>query len=216
MGYINKCAEAFKKLIETTTYTYHVSLNKKIRVFSIDFDKKDFRHAIGLQYLNDIDVPKSPAKTLDWILNEKTPVTDEFLSKSKYYKGTANDEKDIELRIKEFSYIEEYLDDNNIVYIYSPKDAPANNSLISCDYIIESYSKARKTTVYIFLKHRNDKDSNCAIVSFCVKKNTSYGGLYCYVMLKDKIENGTKRNLFRHNRYTDEQILENEPDYKSD
>lgn len=49
MEIIQECARNFKLLTETTTYTFHVSLNKKITVFDIDFEERDFHHAIGLQ-----------------------------------------------------------------------------------------------------------------------------------------------------------------------
>ena len=121
-----------------------------------------------------------------------------------------NDEKDVELRISEFRYIEEYLDSENIVYIYSPQNVPKNNSLIVCDYIIESKLSNRNTTVYIFIKQRKGKDSSFRVISFGVKKKVSYGGVYTYIMLKDKIVNQIRRNLFRHKKYTQEQIEENE------
>ena len=211
MDKIQKSAIAFRNLVGKAIYTYHVSVNKRVTVFHLDFNAKDFKHAAGLHYLSDLDIPKNSARILNWILNDRNPVTDKFLSLSCHYKTSAQDERDIPLRITELAYIEEYLDDSNIVYIYSPKDSPANNSLIKCDYIIESYSAERKQTVYIFIKHRSGMESNCGIVSFCVKKNTSYGGIYCYIMLKRKCKNGISVELFRHKKYSLEQsdIIEN-------
>lgn len=52
MEVIQECAQNFKALVETTSYTLHTSLNRKITVINIDFDIKDFHHAIGLQYVN--------------------------------------------------------------------------------------------------------------------------------------------------------------------
>ena len=73
----------------------------------------------------------------------------------------------------------------------------------------------RKQTVFIFLKHRAGTDSPCRIVSFGVKKNVEYGGIYQYVMLKDKTVNGNRVNLYKHPRYTGEQILLAEPSAKA-
>lgn len=215
MDIIQECALNFKLLTETTTYTFHTSLNKKINVFSVDFRLADFHHAIGLQYLDDISIPKNTKKTIEWILNKENPITDEYLATDSEYKGKPNQERDVELRISEFRFLEEYLDEENIVYIYSPKDSPYKNSIIPCDYIIESYLKSRNHTVFIFLKHRGGKDSPCRIISFGVKKNVQYGGIYQYIMLKDKFKNNVRINIFKHPRYTSSQILLNEPTAKA-
>lgn len=211
MDVIQECAKKFEALVKTTTYTFHTTLNKKISVFQIDFKIVDFHHAIGLQYLNDVEIPNNRKKTISWILNDAKPITDGYLSKDSNYKGKPGQERDVELRISEFRFLEEYLDEDNIVYIYSPKDSPYKNSIIPCDYIIKSYSKVRNQTVFIFLKHRSDKESPCRIISFGVKKNVEYGGIHQYVMLKDKTINGTRINLYKHPRYTEKQILLAEP-----
>lgn len=86
MEIIQECAARFKRLAESTTYVFHTSLNKKISVFSIDFKISDFHHAIGLQYLNDVTIPKNTKKTLDWVLDKKKPVTDKYLAMDSNYK----------------------------------------------------------------------------------------------------------------------------------
>ena len=213
---IQECAQNFKELSDTTSYTFHTSLGKKISVFDVDFKPGDFHHAAGLQYLTDISIPRNVNKAIPWILDKKKPITDDYLAKSKGYKGKANQERDIELRISELRFLEEYLDQENIVYIYSPKDSPRNNSIIPCNYIIKSHSSKRNQTVFIFLIHRAGKDSPCRIISFGVRKNVEYAGIYQYVMLKDKTINGNRINVYRHPKYTDEQIVANEPDVNAD
>ncbi len=178
MDKIQECASVFRTLASTTSYIFHTSLKGKISVIEIDFQESDFHHAIGLQYLVDIDIPRNTKKTVDWILDNK--ITDA------------------------------YLDSNNIVYIYSPHNAPKNNSLISCDYIIESKLPDKNTTVYIFIKRRQTNSNSFRIISFGVKKKVSYGGIYTYVMLKDKIVNAVRKTIYRHKKYTDEQVLINE------
>lgn len=216
MDTIQECALNFKLLIENTTYVFHTSLNKKAIVFSIDFHYTDFHHAIGLQYLHDISIPKNTKKTIDWILDTEHPITDNYLSSDSEYHGKKGQERDVELRISEFRFLEEYLDEKNIVYIYSPKDSPYKSSIIPCDYIIESTLQSRHQTVFIFLKHRSGIKSPCRIISFGVKKNVQYGGIHQYIMLKDKVKNGIRVNIFRHPRYTSKQILMNEPEAKAD
>lgn len=210
MDKIQECASAFRTLASTTSYIFHTSLKGKISVIEIDFQESDFHHAIGLQYLVDLEIPRDTRKTVDWIIDNK--ITDDDLSKSCFYKGKLNDEKDIEKRISEIRYIEEYLDSDNIVYIYSPHNAPKNNSLIQCDYIIESKLPNKNTIVYIFIKRRQTNSNSFRIISFGVKKRVSYGGIYTYVMLKDKIVNSVRKTIFRHKKYTDEQVKVNEED----
>ncbi len=67
MEIIQECAKAFKNMVGTTSYVYHVSLNKKIKTFEIDFKTVDFHHAIGLQYLEDVSIPKNKKKTIDCV-----------------------------------------------------------------------------------------------------------------------------------------------------
>ena len=95
-------------------------------------------------------------------------------------------------------------------FCYSPHNAPKNNSLISCDYIIESKLSNKNTIVYIFIKRRQTDGNSFRIISFGVKKKVSYGGIYTYVMLKDKIVNTVRKTIFRHKKYTDEQAAMNE------
>lgn len=149
-------------------------------------------------------------------MNSRDPVTDEYLARSEFYRGKPNDEKDIESRIANLRFLEQYLDVDNAIRIYSPKDGPQNNSFIKCDYIIESQLKDSHTIVYIFLKHRCGVESPCGIISFVVKKNASYGGQKLYWMIKDKIIDGTRNTLYRNPNYTLEQKLENESVFPMD
>lgn len=209
MEKIQECAINFQKLIDTTSYVFHLA-KRKVTVVTLDFAEKDFLHASGLHYLTDLSIPKNKKNTINWILNKDNPITDEFLEQSEFYKGRDGDEKDVERRISELRFLEDYLDENNIIRIYSPKDGPKNNSIIKCDYIIESQLKGSHTIVYIFIKHRAGEDSPCCIVSFGVKKNISYGGINIYWMLKDKIVNGIRATIFQNPKYTNEQKLKNE------
>lgn len=214
MNKIQECAARFLNLVNTTSYIFHLA-NRKVRVISLDFEQKDFHHLAGLQYLTDISIPKNKKDTISWILDKNKPINDEYLAQSKFYKGKLNDEKDIENRIANLRFLEQYLDEDNFIRIYSPQNGPKNNSFIRCDYIIESQLKGSQTTVYIFLKHRSGSESPCGIISFGVKKNVSYGGQNLYWMLKDKIVNGTRITIYQHPKYTLEQKQKNECDYLS-
>ena len=211
MDKIQECAVNFKHLVESTSYIFHLA-RKRIRVVKLDFEMSDFHHLAGLQYLSDIEIPRNKKKTIDWILCDRKPITDIYLAESEFYKGKANDEKDVQRRIEELCRLEEYLDEDNIIRIYSPKDGPKNNSLINCDYIIESELPGSTTIVYIFLKHRRGIDNPCCINSFVVKKNVSYGGQNLYWMLKDKIVDGVRNTIYQHPKYTNAQKEHNQID----
>lgn len=213
MDKIQECAVRFLSLVNTTSYVFHLA-NRNVRVITLDFRKNDFYHLMGLQYLTDINIPKNKKNTISWILDENKPVKDEYLAQSKFYKGKPTGEKNVENRIANLRFLEQYLDEDNFIRIYSPKDGPRNNSLIKCDYIIESRKKGFNDTVYIFLRHRSGTDSPCGIISFVVKKYVSYGGQNLYWMLKDKIVNGTRQTIYRHPKYTLEQKLKNEADFE--
>lgn len=209
MDKIQEAAVRFLDMAYTTSYVFHLA-NRNVRVVSLNFMLKDFHHMAGFQYLTDINIPRNKKKTISWILNADHPITDEYLAQSKFYQGKPNDEKDVENRIAQLPFLEQYLDENNIIRIYSPKDGPQNNSLIECDYIIESKLPGSLTTVYIFLRYRDGIGSPCAIISFVVKKNVTYGGRNLYWMLKDKIVNGIRKTIYQHPQYTLRQKLENE------
>ncbi len=204
MDVIQKCAAHFLKLINTTSYIFHVA-NKKVYCISVNFEQKDFYHLAGLHYLSDISIPKDKRKTISWILNSQNPITDGYLARSEFYKGSASSERHVENRIKELGKLEEYLDTNNIIRIFRTTDKSNSGSIINCNYVIESKLEGSSTVVYIFLKHRGGEDSPCCVVSFAVKKNNSYGGQKLYWMLKDKVVNGKRITLFQHPNYLDGQ-----------
>ena len=91
MCIIQECAINYRKLANTTSYIFHTSLKGKISVIEIDFEERDFHHAIGLQYLTDIDIPRNPKNAISWILDNS--VTDVYLSQSSFYKGKINEFK---------------------------------------------------------------------------------------------------------------------------
>lgn len=130
------------------SYEFHVSEKRKIKRILLDFSQKDFFHLAGFQHLKDISLPRNRAKTVEYILNRK--ITDETLLKSKYYYRREKDEKNIRGRIGELRYLEEYLDTNNIIKIFSTKEIFCLHSTIDAEYIIESSLPERKKTVYIF------------------------------------------------------------------
>lgn len=188
-------------------YEFHVSDKRKIKKLLLSFSQKEFFHLAGLQYLKDIALPKNRNTTIQDILDKK--ITDELLEKSKYYVNSLKEEKNIRDRICELQYLEQYLDTNNIIKIFSVKDTPFLYSDINADYVIESSLIQRSKTVYIFLKERKEQQGVYCIVSFFAKKNLTYGGFKLYWMLKRKFMLGQSVTLYQHDNYKEISMEQN-------
>lgn len=191
-------------------YEFHVSEKRKIRKMILSFSQKEFFHLVGLQHLNDIALPNNRNTTIQDVFNNK--ITDEILSKSKHYVNSIKDEKNIRDRICELQYLEEYLDTNNIIKIFSVRDTPFLHSDINADYVIESSLLKRSKTVYIFLKERKEQPGVYCIVSFFVKKKLTYGGAKLYWMLKRKVVQGQTSTLYQNQNYDETSVEQNGED----
>lgn len=183
-------------------YEFHVSDKRKIKKLFLNFSPKEFFHLAGFQHLIDIALPRNRNTTIKDVLAGK--ITDQILSKSKYYVNTIKDEKNIRDRICELQHLEEYLDTNNIIKIFSIKDTPFLYSDIDAEYVIESSISKRNKTVYIFLKKRREQSGVYCIVSFFVKNRLTYGGQKLYWMLKKKTVREQTTILYRHENYNEE------------
>ena len=192
MDVIYECGVNFGKLIGTT-YQCVVSKKRNTYNFTIDFDLTDFYHLAGLGYLIDIDIPKNRTNTIHYIKIKK--ITDELLAKSKYFKHDSLTNRDIQSRISELRFLEEYLDVNNMINIYNTRDGTNQNSLIKADYVIQSRRPNSFTDVYIFLRKRDESD-NYLVVSFFVKGALIYSGEKLYWMLKKKTQKNKTKVLF--------------------
>lgn len=181
--------QAAAKYIALQQYEYEFVLShrRKTKKIKLSFSDKEFFHLAGLQHLTDIQIPRNKNKTLDFILFTKT-ISDDVIGKSKFFKGNMP-EGNIKARIEELRFLDEYLDTDNIIKIFSVQNQKYLSSLINADYIIESQICAG-TTVYIFIKCIDDTTGECRLVSFFKKENIAYGGDILYWMMK------TKRNTF--------------------
>ena len=180
-------------------YEFHVSEKRKIKKINLKFSEKDFFHLAGFQHLKDVALPRNRSTTIKDILNGK--ITDKLLSRSKFYVNISKDEKNIKERIAELQYLEEYLDTNNIIKIFSLGNIPFMRSSIDAEYIIESSSLERNKTVYIFLKERTEEPGIYCVVSFFVKQQYTYGGNKLYWMLKKKYSKNSAVVLYQHPNY---------------
>lgn len=195
MDKISECASSFKKLCDVS-YKFIVSFQRKTREINLNFQESDFFHLAGLQYISDLAIPKNRKITIYNILKKKC-ITDEMLGKSKHF-CNKNSEIDVKSRIEELCYLEDYLDSENIIKIFSIKDDVYLNSKIDAEYLIESKLKNRHVSVYIFLTRRKESEDFYCVKSFFVKKKIVYSGNAMYWMYKEKIMNGISNVLFKH------------------
>ena len=193
-----ECALNYEKLLDIE-YEFHVSEKRKIKKMILRFSEREFFHLAGFQHLTDLSLPRNRNITIKAVLSGK--ITDQILSKSKYYVNDIKDEKNI--RICELQYLEEYIDTNNIIKIFSLKETPFLYSDIDADYIIESSILTRNKTVYIFLKEKKEEPGVYCVVSFFVKKKLVYGGRKLYWMLKKKIIKKQVTILYKHENYNE-------------
>lgn len=194
MDTILECATSFKKLLNVE-YKFTLSIRRQIREIIIDFEETDFRHMTGLHYVDDITIESNPTKVLAAIANKE--ITDELLNKSSKYTDDKVEGKSIKSRVEELVFLEDYLDKSDLIRIF---EIQPFGSLIKADYFIEATLKNRQTTVYIFLRKR-EQNGKYVIVSF-FKKSKQYVGTSMYFMLKEKIANGKSTEFYRNSGYT--------------
>ena len=149
MDLIYECAAKFI-LLEQYQYKFIVSKNRKTKEIILNFCDKDFFHLAGLHYLTDISIPRNRKETLKNII-EKKKITDSLLYRSHFFTNPKPD-KDIKSRIEELRFLEEYLDTDNMICIYSTRNMKYLQSYITADYVVESQLKGSQDIVYIFLK----------------------------------------------------------------
>ncbi len=193
MNRILESAQNFKQLLNTE-YIFTISVRRRIKRIVLSFEDSDFRHLAGLHYVDDIVIENNPDKTIEAILN--LTISDELLNKSRKYKEMHTDGRSVEQRVDELRFLEEYLDKSDFIRIY---EMQGFGSLIDAEYFIESSLLERNSTVYIFIRKR-EQSENYVIVSF-FKKTVVYRGTAVYWLLKEKITNGKIIELYRNPSY---------------
>ena len=186
-------------LLKQYQYKFIVSKNRKTREIILDFYDSDFFHLAGFHYLTDISIPRNKKETLKNII-EKKKITDSLLYKSRFFTHPEPD-KNIKSRIEELRFLEEYLDTDNLIRIYSIKNMKYLQSYITADYMIESQFKGTSDVVYIFLKQRKEDLNTYCVTSFFKKDTVTYSGDSLYWMLKEKKNSNQCVILYKHPNY---------------
>lgn len=198
MDLIYECAAKFI-LLERYEYKFVVSKKRKTREIILNFFDSDFFHLAGLHYLTDISIPRNRKDTLKNIIEEKK-ITDSLLYRSRFFANPESD-KDIKSRVEELRFLEEYLDTDNMIRIYSTENMKYLHSYIIADYIIESQFQGSREVVYIFLKRREESPGTYCVASFFKKDTVIYSGEALYWMLKEKRDLNQCITLYKHPNY---------------
>ncbi len=133
---------------------------------------------------------------------EKRKITDFLLYKSRFFVNSESN-KDIKSRVEELRFLEEYLDTDNLIRIYSTENIRYLQSYIDAEYIIESQLQKTGACVYIFLKQREESPMTYCVASFFKKGTVVYGGESLYWMLKEKKGLNGCNTLYRHPDYSE-------------
>lgn len=200
MDLIYECATKFSSL-KRYEYRFVVSKKRKTQEIILDFHDTDFFHLAGLHHLTDISIPRNRKDILKNII-EKRKITDSLLYKSRFFVNSESN-KDIKSRVEELRFLEEYLDTDNFIRIYSTDNMKYLQSYINAEYIIESQIHGEEKGVYIFLKQREENPESYCVTSFFKKGTVIYGGESLYWMLKEKKDSNGCITLYRHPDYSE-------------
>jgi hypothetical protein len=138
MHNVYDCLEAFRRLLDKE---YHLIPGRKNVAVSVKvkFDKKEFFHLMGLQYLTDRpELNQDRGKVYDAIRRRR--ITAEQLQSSDLYYKIAD-------RIDLLPQLENIIDSNETIFKYNQKRN--TYSVIKADYIMKSVSCGKN--VFLFL-----------------------------------------------------------------
>lgn len=153
MDYLLESANTWEKLLN---YKYVITYFFKGNIVEINivFDKKDFYHLAGFQYITDIELPMVTRNSLlNAIKNEK--ITQQIISKSDNY------ERLILPRIKILYKLEKLLDGHFSFYKYNPKFYPFYTDINASFVISEIDSELKK--FFFIIKTEQNKYHGCSI-----------------------------------------------------
>lgn len=188
MDKLLNCVLSFEKLLDIQ-YRIIVGHKGQRTELLIGFSKWDFHHLMGLGKLKDLRIStKNREAVFNEILSEK--ITYEAISKSRYLHL-------IESRFQSLAYIEQFFDDNCLVFRYNSK---LNQfSLIEAHYLLSTPYKGND--IYIFITE--DKDIGRYFCrSFFPKEQKDYTrGQPIHTMLyKEKILLSTGETQVQYDR----------------
>ncbi|MBQ9921443.1 MAG: hypothetical protein IJO52_04590 [Clostridia bacterium] len=189
MDKLQKRAWAFKNLSD---YEYKIVLGRKGKKteFTIDFEKTDFPHLIGLHKLTDVLSGNIATERLfDECLSGK--LSYEAILKSVFFQK-------IENRFEYFDKLEELLDSNNIIFKCNTSNMSSFSKIIA-DFELKNIYE--NLIFYLFIEKRN-----CSEKQYCksfIQENKidyTYGQTKMTLLYKEKINKKTGNSEIQYNR----------------
>ncbi len=189
MDKLQERAIAFRKLLD---YDYNIVLGKnntKTEI-TINFEKSDFSHLIGLHKLKDVlNGNLATEKLFDKCLTGK--ISFETISKSKFFSKLGN-------RFEYFVDLEKMLDSNETVFKCNTRNM-AKFSRIIADFELKNIYD--DLIFYLFIERRNNSEK-LYCKSFIEERNIdyTYGQTKMTLLYKEKINNKTNERIIQYNR----------------
>jgi hypothetical protein len=144
MDLLKQSAESFENLLDKE-YALTIARKRQKYEFRIIFEEWDFKHLSGIQKLIDLDLHSMPAGVIfNDILHNK--ITERDLQESLYF-------NDIKERLENLKNLENYLDNNMLVFKWDEKKAAY--SKIKADYMLKEDIQF-DNKAYIFLKEKTN------------------------------------------------------------
>jgi len=168
MDLLKKAAKAWRDLYKIK-YSITYGRKRKLHDINITFDKSDFFHLAGFQYLKDLDFPNiSPTVYIDFILKNK--ITGDYIEKGAMYESI------VKSRLLALVDLQQALDKNIELYAFSRANCPfhsiieANNLILGSSesndiFVFLAKQESRYVCSSIFLKQERDYSSNQTLLS---------------------------------------------------
>jgi hypothetical protein len=191
MDELRERAEVFSNLLN---YEYNITLGKKgVRTdLCLSFEKVDFYHLIGLQYLKDrIQLRKNRERIFNQILNNE--LTFSQIRSSDLFCV-------IEKRFVSFVHIEQFLDSNGLVFKFNRRSIPSLK--MKAEYILENSIKS--SIAYICIDKTDNITDKYYCRSFFPKENIDYTARQIkYTLLyKEKVNTITREKIIQYDKLT--------------
>ncbi len=176
-------------------YRFVIASKGKSTEIELCFQKSDFHHLCGLQYLTDIRyIRRAPREDIfNDIISGK--ITSEYLKKSSHY-------TEIEGRIKNAQTLETFLDNTELVF----KFLHNGSSRIKFDFMFKSMNSNNNIYLYIIKNGADKYNCNSFYSRDTSLQDTSIYHTRCVLLLKEKIDIRTEhiQELYRAKSYRSE------------
>ena len=188
MDSLKAAATAFERLLPVR---YKIILGRKRRLteLEIGFDKTDFFHLAGLQYLKDLPQLKAKRNILfDEVLNGT--IAFDTVRSSAFFNA-------VEQRIIDLSVIESILDRNDLIFKYTKDRSTFSN--ISAEYFLKTPLGER--TNYIFIDSPDGGKLKYCKSFFCNDTNNySFNQVSMTLLYKEKCNLSTGESIVQLDR----------------